>query len=269
MKTNTIKTILTLTCIIIGLFIYKKTTEPARQTKDTIIIGMMSGWAPYMSINNAGEFEGFDVDVAEELGKKLNKNVEIKDMGGLASLLIALNQGKIDMAFSGLDITKKRQNAYNMVQYSGEGITTFNLLFWDSIPKDVETIFDLKNLANTTLCYEPGSPSEAFLNQEQFDFIDKKPVNSVPEMIMELKYRKSLCALYEPLIVEGLQKKNPQLKYIKVAIPEDFQIMGIGVALNKTRKKLTEQVTKAIKELRDTGTIQKLEQRWNIPGVQS
>ena len=51
----------------------------------TLIMGTMSGWPPYVTINEKGEYEGFDIDVAREIARRLNKKLSIKDMD-LASI---------------------------------------------------------------------------------------------------------------------------------------------------------------------------------------
>lgn len=239
------------------------------QKKDdnTLIVGMMSGWPPYMSINKQGAYEGFDVDVAKALAKQLGKKLIIKDLGGLTPLFLSLQQNKIDAIFSGLDITKKRQETLDMVQYTGEGIKAFYLLFWEKIPQGINSIDDLKNIKENTICVEPSSPSETFLSQPEFEKIKKKSISKTIDMIMEIKYGKSLCAILEPMIVQDLQNKNPEIKTLKVPLPEEFQIFGAGIALKKNSQ-LTTQVAQAITTLKENGTMKKLETKWNIMEVQ-
>ncbi len=239
-----------------------------KTNNSTLVVGMMSGWPPYMSINKQGNFEGFDVDVAKKLAKKLGKKLIIKDIGGLTPLFLSLNQNKIDLIFSGLDITKKRLKALDMVQYAGQEIKSFYLLFWNKIPEGIKTINDLKKLKNNTICVEPSSPSELFLSQPKFNGINKKPIGKTIDMILEIKYGKSLCAILEPLIVQDLQNKNPKIKILKVPLPKEFQIFGIGIALKKNSN-LTQNIKAAISSLQKNGIIKKLEQKWNIQEVQS
>lgn len=46
-----------------------------------LIVGTTSGYAPYVSINAEGEYEGFDIDVAKALADKLGRKLVIKDFG--------------------------------------------------------------------------------------------------------------------------------------------------------------------------------------------
>ena len=234
--------------------------------ESTLVVGMMSGWAPYMSINQKGEFEGFDVDVAKLVAEKLGKKLVVSDMGSLAPLLISLNQGKIDLLFSGLDITKDRLRKLDFVRYSGENLTIFDLLFWNKIPDGVTAISDLTKLKNNVVCFEPGSTSEKFLAQTKFDGIVRKPISSIVDMIMELKYGRSVAAILEPPIARSLIKKNPKIKSMQVVISDEFQILGIGIGLKKNNDELKKQVAKVIDELRACGVLGQLEKKWNVAG---
>ena len=42
-----------------------------QRSSDELVVGMMSGWAPFMTINPTGEYVGFDVDVAKALAQAI------------------------------------------------------------------------------------------------------------------------------------------------------------------------------------------------------
>jgi ABC-type amino acid transport substrate-binding protein len=228
----------------------------------TLNIGMMSGWAPFMTITPKGEYSGFDVDVAHELGSKLNRKIKIIDLGSLAPLFIALQKNKIDMVFSGLDITQQRQKEYSMVAYTGTLMDSFSLLFWEKIPTDFKSLADFSKLPSPTVCVEPGSTSEKFLLT--FPAVKPKHLGSVMDMVMDIKYAKSQAMIIEPLMAPRLLQKFPALKELRIPLPDSFKIHGMGIALKKDAPELTKQVTEAIKKLRDDGTMARLEKKWQL-----
>ncbi|MBM3886630.1 transporter substrate-binding domain-containing protein [Candidatus Dependentiae bacterium] len=242
---------------IIGIFF-----RPQQKSTDSLVVGMMSGWPPFMAINNNGEFVGFDVDVAKELANKLNKKLVIKDFGSLAPLFLALEQGKIDIIMSGLDITKARQAKLTMIPYTGETIRSFSLLFWNKIPAEIKQVEDIKNIPNAIICAEPGSAQEKYLNQ--FNFINKKPLASVSDMILDIRYGKSLAAILETSLAKRLQKQEPAIQILSVPLPEDFMVFGMGIAVKKTNTALSSQISKAITEFKKKDTLQQLETTWNL-----
>ncbi|MBA2306943.1 amino acid ABC transporter substrate-binding protein [Candidatus Dependentiae bacterium] len=238
---------------------YKIVRSP-KNSDPTLTVGMMSGWAPFMTINSQGVFEGFDVDVAEELAQRMGKKLVIKDLGSLASCFIALAQGKVDLLFSGLDITKKRLKTFAMVRYTGQDVTHFNLVFWNTIPKNIKTIQDLQSLPGAVVAVESGSEQETFLNQ--FEYITKKRLPSVTDSVLDLKFGKYVATLLEPAVAARLRRLNPEIKVLKVPLTDNFQVYGCGIALKQENSALTAEVTSLIEDMRRNGTLKKLEQKW-------
>lgn len=243
----------------IGLFF-----RQSQKSSDELVVGMMSGWAPFMTINTAGEYVGFDVDVAKLLATRLNKKLVVKDLGSLASCFVALEQNKIDMMLSGLDITQDRLKKLNMVVYTGEAVRSFSLLFWQQVPSQIRTIEDFKNMPNAAVCAEPGSAQDKFLSQ--FAYINKKPMPSTTDMVLDLRFGKSVAAILEPQVARRLQKQEPMLVAISVPLPEEFVVYGMGIAIKKTNKQFADEVTATVQALKQDGSFKKLEVAWGLEG---
>jgi ABC-type amino acid transport substrate-binding protein len=224
---------------------------------NTFVVGMMSGWAPFMVVNAQGEFEGFDVDVAREISNRMGKTLEIKDLGSLASLLMSLQQRTIDVALSGLDITESRLEQLQMIRYTGEDINTFYLLFWKNIPEGIKSIQDLKNKPGVTICVEPGSSQEKFL--DSYSFIIQKSLSKIEEMILDVQYSKSLAALVEPHVAKRIMRQNSDVRALEIIIPKKFQTFGMGIACAKSNITCASRINSIIKNMRADGTLRILE----------
>lgn len=233
-----------------------------KKADDTLVVGMMSGWPPFMSINQQGQFEGFDVDVAQAIAEKLGRKLEVIDAGSLAPLFISLDQERIDLIFSGLDITQKRLEQMAMVQYTGDTVDSLSLIFWNQIPAGVTSIEDLRTLENPTVCYEPGSSIDGYI--KQLDFINQKPIAQRVDMVMDIKYGKSLAAMLEPSVAALLARTNPEIKIMRVPLPQEYQLYGMGIAIKKTNTQFAQQVSEIVEQLKQDGTLTKLEQRWQL-----
>jgi ABC-type amino acid transport substrate-binding protein len=250
---------------VVSIFSFWFYLKDNSSSKDTLNVGMMSGWAPFMVTNKNGEFEGFDVDVAEELAARLGKKINIIDMGGLASLFVALDQNKIDLIFSGLDITEKRREQMNMVPYTGEDTKEYTLLFYKNIPEGILSIEDLKNHPNPVVLVEPGVSAEKYL--DSLKFIQKKQLASLSERILDLQYGKSLAMLVEPSIARRLMLKDQQFKGLSVPLPPLFQIYGMGIALKKENGALFEEIQLIVASMKKDKTLSKLEEKWQLSEV--
>ena len=234
-------------------------SRPTKKPDTTLTVGMMSGWAPFMTINPKGEFEGFDVDVAQNIAQRMGKKLEIQDLGSLASCFIALEQNKIDVMLSGLDITEQRLAKLSMIQYTGQDVKSFTLVFWKNIPENIK---DLRTIPESLVCAEPGSAQEKFL--DQFDFIRQKPMSSVIDMILDLKYGKSLAAILEPRVATRLKKQNQEIRILDIPLPKDFQVYGCGIALKKNNTNLSPTISKIIQDMKNDGTLTALEKKWQL-----
>lgn len=242
---------------IAGIFFLNIHTEKENSLK----FGMMSGWAPFMTINQQGLFEGFDVDVAEEIAKRLGQKSQILDMGSLAPLFVALQTNKIDMILSGLDITNERLKKLDMIPYCGENIEEYYLLFWQKIPENINNIADLKNYPDPVVVVEPGVSAEKLI--DNYGFITKKQIAALPDRVLDVQYGKSLAMLLEPSVARSLMVKNTNLKALPVKLPQELQIFGMGIATKKDSA-LSKRIEDAIRAMKKDGTLEKLQAKWGL-----
>lgn len=236
----------------------KKATTP----QDNLRVGVIIGYEPFAILTSEGVLTGFDIEVAQAIGKKLNKNIVFQDMS-LAALLIALEQNKIDMVLTSLSITPERQQAYTMVHYYGQPTREFPLAFWNPGQKSLpalKTIADLVQYTTDPIAVEPGSAQEKLLRT--YTQITTKSLNSIQEIVLDLKYKKSYAALLDPEIIPTLQRQNKEIQTLLIAIPDEYQSQGAGIAINKNNTALQKEISKAITLLKQDGTIAKLEAQW-------
>jgi polar amino acid transport system substrate-binding protein len=258
---QTIKKIfLALTIItVIGLYFIKQPKISQISDKKTLIIGTAGGYAPFVSVNQYGEYEGFDIDIAKALAKDMEMNLEIKDLGSLSSLFIALEQGKIDAIIWALSITQDRLKKVAMIRYQGEDTKSFSLIFWETIPNNAKNIIDLKG---TTICTEIGSCQEGIINK--YHFINKLPINTIDEALLNIQYKKADGAIVEAAIAKKFQAKYPQIKILELPLADEDQIEGIGIAIKKENTALIEKINKSVKNLEERKVVTTLEAQWNI-----
>jgi len=227
---------------------------------DDFVVGTTSGYAPYVRLANNGNYEGFDIDFAELLAKKLNKKLVIKDLGSMQSLMLAVKQKKIDALIWAVSITENRLKNYEMVYYQGNKTTETPFLFWNKIPEGINSIADLAK--EKAICAEAGSYQEGIL--KQFPKIKIKYVDKVTDAIMEIKFGKSLATTIDHALVARYQEQYPEIKVLNLPLPASSQSLGNGICMNKTNTELAAQVRKAVEELQKEGKIAELEKKWKL-----
>lgn len=82
--------------------------EAAARTDKPLIVGTEPSFPPFEMAEN-DTYTGFDIDLANAIGEKLGRKVEIKAMG-FDALIPALKSGQIDMIASAMSATEERKN---------------------------------------------------------------------------------------------------------------------------------------------------------------
>jgi len=230
---------------------------PEGKDENVLIMGTNSGFVPYEYVNEDGTIVGFDVDIATEIAKRLGKKLITKDMN-FDALIMALQQKKIDVIIAGMSITQERLKKIDMIHYYGKTLTQFPILFWGKIPNGVKNVYDIAKLTNKKVAAQAGTTHEKFISK--FDFLDIVHFNKISELIMEIKYGKSIACIIEPLVVDALIVEHPQIKVLNIPAGSDYADHGNGIGISKSNKKLSRDISKIINDLKQEGS--KIATKW-------
>lgn len=251
--------------LLIGLFFFSGAGSlhaSEKHPEEKWVVGTTSGYAPYVSLNAQGEYEGFDVDLSRLVAERLNRKLVLQDLGSMPSLLVALQKRKIDAIVWAMSITEDRKKEMEMIYYQGEQVTEMPFLFWKETPKGIAKIEDLAKLANGTICVEAGSYQDSVL--QKYPALKVRYLDKIVDGIMEIKYGKALSTTVDNSLIGRVQSQYPEIKVLNLPLPESQRSFGNGICLNKDNQQLNSQVKKAIADLTAEGKIQELEKKWNL-----
>jgi ABC-type amino acid transport substrate-binding protein len=258
MNINLLRLSALITILLLGyLFITREYSAPAHP--HVLIVGTAAGYAPFVSINQDGAYEGFDIDVANALAQTMNKQLAIKDLGSMSALLVALEQGSIDAIIWGMSITADRLEKVAMVHYQGATTDAYPLIFWQTIPEGITSIADMQQ---AIISVEQASAQDSALRA--YTHIRTLPVEKVDDALLNIQYGKAHAALVEPAIARKFKAKFPEIKILDVPLTTSDVVHGIGIVLKKGRTQLITQVQQAVDTLKAQGRIAELEQTWDI-----
>lgn len=258
---STQKTIIALLLIMVSLgsYLFFRKNDAAQKSQE-LIVGVAAGYAPWVSINPQGDYEGFDIDFAHALARQMGVNLILKDLGSMTSLFTALEQGKIDTIIWGMSITQDRLQKVAMVNYQGALTKSYPLLFWKEIPAGVTSINDMQG---KTICVELASHQEDILCK-YYNSINRLSTDKVDDALLNLQYGKVDAAFVEPAIAQKFKNKFSEIQSLDVPLDPKDQVAGVGVIIKKSNLEMIEKVTTAIAHLKVTGVIEQLEQKWNL-----
>lgn len=138
------------------------------KSKRKFVIGLDDSFPPMGFKNNKGEIVGFDIDLAKEVAKRMNLEVEFKPVEW-DGVVLSLNNKDIDVIWNGLTITKDREKQIN---FSKPYLENKQVIVVNK-NSDIKNKFNLKN---KKVAVQLGSSSENALN------LDKKTADSLKEL---------------------------------------------------------------------------------------
>lgn len=136
-------------------------TQPDKtptKTNKPLIVGTEPSFPPFEMAEN-DTYTGFDIDLANAIGEKLGRKVEIKAMG-FDALIPALKSGQIDMIASAMSATeeRKKQVDFTAPYYIGGSVIV--------VQKDNTTIHGWGDITGKTVAVQAGSKPADFAEKQ-------------------------------------------------------------------------------------------------------
>lgn len=244
--------------LMVGGFLIVTKMEKTN-TQEVLIVGIAAGYAPWISINQTGAYEGFDIDVINAVAQRMGKQLILKDLGSMTPLLLALEQGTIDALIWGMSITQDRLRKIAMVRYQGETTNAYQLLFWKAIPDGIRSIADMKDM---TVCVEPASSQDAVVSK--YPCMNKIYTEKIDDGLLNIQYGKADAVLVEPAIAQKFKAKYSEIKSVDVPLDDEEKVYGVGICVKKDNQILIQEIENAVASLRQEGLIARLEVQWGI-----
>ncbi|MGO1075767.1 ABC transporter substrate-binding protein [Inquilinus sp. CA228] len=235
----------------LGLLVAAGMAAASPALAETITVGAYPANPPWEYKTDSGAFEGFEVDLAKEIAKRIGADVEFQDLG-FQALFAATSSSRIDFAISSISVNNERLKNQGFTQpyYDSDG-TIF------SVPSSpIRSLDDLKGKIVGVLS---GSTGEAWAkaNAEKLGFAEIKGYNAQQDLLLEVQNGRLDAGATE---ISGLQfamTKMPGLKILlRIPTGEHFAMM--------TRKghPLLQRVNDTISAIKTDGTMAAIHKKW-------
>ncbi len=225
--------------------------------KDTLIVGLDDTFAPMGFKDENGNLTGFDVELAKELGKKLNKEIKFQAIDW-SMKETELNAGNIDFIWNGYTITADRQK---LVEFSKPYAKNKQIIVTLS-NSNIKSKNDLKN--KKVAAQNESSAITAMEKEEDlyssFDGGKAITFEDNNQALMDLEAgRVDAVVADEVLIRYYISLKNPSDFNV---LEENFGDEEYGIGIKKNDTKTAKAVDKALDEMRADGTMTKISEKW-------
>ncbi|ETP68638.1 amino acid ABC transporter substrate-binding protein [Planococcus glaciei] len=200
--------------------------------------------------SESDELTGFEVEVVRELGKRLDLDIEFKELG-FDEMLTSVNTGQIDIAANDIEITEDRLDNFifsTPIKYSyGTAVVRKDDL------SGIKTLEDLKGKkaagASTSIYMEIarsyGAEEVTYDNATNEVYLRDVSIGRTDVILNDYYLSTFGVAAFPELNITI----HPDIKYA----PSE-----VGLVMNKDNKELAENVNKALEEMLQDGTISEI-----------
>ncbi|PKR82976.1 amino acid ABC transporter substrate-binding protein [Heyndrickxia camelliae] len=215
-----------------------------------LVIGTEGTYPPFTFHDDKGTLTGFDVELAKEVAKRLGVKAEFKETQWDA-MFAGLDAKRFDMISNEVGIRPDRQEKYD---FSSPYITSAAVLITQSGNNKVKTFEDIK-----------GLNSAQSLTSNYADIAKKYGANIVGvegfQQAVELLAQKRVDVTINDKISYLDYKKQKPDAPIKVAATSKDASQS-AFMFRKDSNTLVDAVNKALKDMIDDGTYDKISKKW-------
>lgn len=209
-------------------------------------------FAPHAMPKLSGGIEGFNVDLAEEIGKRLKRPITI-DAAQYSVLIPALQAGTYDFLIAPTTVTKER--AETMLFGEGYLNTDFQFLVLKSTP-DITKLEDLKD---KVVAVNKGSAYDSWARGLESKIgwkVESFGTNS--DAVAAVMAGRAYANVAGNTVVAWAAKNNPRIKATYL------HKTGLvwGMPFRKDSAELRRQIEDAVACLKTDGTLARLHEKW-------
>ena len=223
----------------------------AVQKAGILTVGLDYSYPPMEFRDSKNELVGFDVDLGNEIGKKLGVKTEYitTDFSGI---LLALTSSKFNMILSGMSITDERKQS---IDFSDTYVMGGQVV---AIKQGNASIKSLEDLKGKIVACQLGSTGDTAATAME-GLKEVKKYDKITEAFQELSLDRVDAVIMDAQVGGYYVAKKPgEYEVLKNAISEE----PMGIGFKKEDKELKDAIQKALNELKADGTMSKLSVKW-------
>ena len=215
------------------------------------MVGTNATFVPFEFKNEkTTDYDGFDIELIREVGKRLNKDVELKNVS-FDALIPALNSHDIDVAVSGMTITKARSE--NVLFSSPYYENALAVVF-----KDGTSITSLDDLKGKTVAVQLGTTGADLADKLEGTTVKKFDHSN--EALLELNNKGADAVIIDLPVAQYYSKIHQDQNIHFIPYPNTKEYLGM--AMNKNNKALQADINKVLADMKADGTFDKLYEKW-------
>lgn len=229
-----------------------RSPSETRQTENILIVGTNAEYAPFSFVQGK-TVTGFDIDLIEEVAKRLNKTIQLQDMP-FDGLISSLQLGSIQVIAAGITPTAERAER---IIFTKPYLTGDQLLIVSRADAPLKNINALKG---KKVAVNEGFTADYYMSK--IPGIDLTKFATAIESFMTLESGR----------VDALVAAQNTIKpFLDHYGAQNFSVSPIpgttdeyALAISKKYPELLEPIQKAIDDMAADGSLEKLKEKWGL-----
>lgn len=218
--------------------------------KGTLVVGTSADFSPFefkTLVDGKDTFVGSDIEMVKAIAEKLGVKVEFMDMQ-FDAVLVALQQGKVDIAVSGISATSARQKKFDfsIPYYNPPQKIVIN-------KKNKDAFSSIDSLTGKKVGAQKGSIQEGVV-QTQISETQIVSIPRVPNLIVELNQGSIDALVLEETIAESYINQNQDLMFADIELKSSEE-EAFAIAMPKGEAELKKEIDSILKEMIANGEI--------------
>lgn len=217
--------------------------EKTESTGGKIVMVTNAEFPPYEYHEN-NTIVGIDADIARAIADQMGMELEIQDMA-FDSLIPAIQSGKADFAAAGMTVNEERLRNVDFTETYAEAAQVI-------IVKEGSAIAAPADLTGKKIGVQTGTTGDIYADDVENAEVQR--FNKGMEAVMALTQDKLDAVIIDREPAKVFVKENEGLKILDEAFTEE----EYAIAIKKGNTELLEKMNAAIKELKESGELQKI-----------
>ncbi|MFJ8235566.1 substrate-binding periplasmic protein [Ureibacillus sp. NPDC094379] len=237
----------------------EKEAVSSEQEKQVIRVATDSESVPFTFLNTeTGELDGLLLDIANELGNRLDVEIELQNMEWTA-LIPSVQSKKVDAVVAAMYITEERKKVLNFTDPIfgyGEGLI---------VQEGDNKTKSLEDLKGKTVGVQMGTSYKDMLDEKAPNLdLTVKAYKTAADMISDLENKRIDAMLSDKPVFEYLKQADPEMKINIIDEYEPALFGDIGIGVNKENEELLSRLNEKIDEIKEDGTLKEIYNKWQL-----
>ncbi len=226
------------------------------QASGVMVVATDASYPPFEALDADGNFFGFDIDLAREIGRRLGVRVEFENIGydGLLGTLVVKRDDVVISAFVPV-AERRREVSYTDAYFNAGPVFVVRAEAGAALAGDPAAWASGKRLAA-----EFGSNADALLRRWARVQAGIEPVAapSAAEAMVAVEEGRVEAALVDSVSAYDFLLGHPGLKIAGPAVEDELYVMAVNVYSTQ----LLAALQGALAEMRADGTLEEIRVKW-------